>query len=570
MCAVVCGVDSVRAADIRVATVAEISAAMAVAHPGDTLTMVSGVWNDARIIFAGNGSADAPITLRAETPGAVSVEGASYLRIGGTYLVVDGLSFRNGYSPSGGVIEFRNGSGVESRHCRLTNASIEDFNPASSGTDYKWVSLFGSFNRVDHCYFRGKTHAGTTLVVWLSPTPNYHRIDRNHFALRPPLGVNGGETIRVGTSDWSLYDSFTTVEWNLFEECNGETEIISSKSCGNIYRSNTFRRCQGTLTLRHGNRCLVEGNFFFGEGVSNTGGIRVIGEDHRVQNNYLTGLKGTGYRAAIAVMNGKPNSALNEYYQVKRATIAFNTLVSNTANIDLGVGKDATLTLPPLDCVIANTVVNGTTSPLVKYTDTPLNLSWEGNIFYGAALGITQPAGITMADPRLAAADANGLRRPEPASPVLEAAAGIYDSVTVDMDGQPRTGSKDVGADEASGSPVVCVPLKATDVGPIRPVTSVKPVQGAQLPESGVLYPPYPNPFNPETTLRFAFGREGRARLDIWTMLGKHVATLFDGPVDPGREHTVRFDGSRFASGVYLAVLTQGSSRRVRPMVLAK
>jgi poly(beta-D-mannuronate) lyase len=83
------------------------------------------------------------------------------------------------------------------------------------------------------------------------------------------------------------------VERNLFEECNGETEIISSKSCGNTYRYNTFRKCQGTLTLRHGNRCLVEGNFFFGEGVSSTGGIRVIGEDHRMQNNYLTGLKGT-------------------------------------------------------------------------------------------------------------------------------------------------------------------------------------------------------------------------------------------------------------------------------------
>ena len=39
--------------------------------------------------------------------------------------------------------------------------------------------------------------------------PNYHLISHNYFGFRPALGVNGGETIRVGTSEWSFNTSRT-------------------------------------------------------------------------------------------------------------------------------------------------------------------------------------------------------------------------------------------------------------------------------------------------------------------------------------------------------------------------
>jgi len=59
-----------------------------------------------------------------------------------------------------------------------------------------------------------------------------------------------------------MRNSRAVVESNLFDRCDGELEIISSKSCENVYRHNTFLDCAGMLTLRHGNRCTVEGNFF--------------------------------------------------------------------------------------------------------------------------------------------------------------------------------------------------------------------------------------------------------------------------------------------------------------------
>ncbi len=502
------------AKDFPVATPGEITAAMGMAQPGDTLTMAAGTWTNVRLVFEGNGTAGRPITLRTPGYGSVTITGASNLRIGGTYLVVDGLLFTSGYSPADAVIEFRNASkSLESSHCRLTNTGITDFNPAVKTTDYKWISLYGSHNRVDHCYLRGKNHQGTTLVVWLSAAPNYHLIDHNHFAYRPPLGVNGGETIRVGTSDWSMYDSYTIVEENFFEECNGEAEIISSKSCENVYRRNTFRNCEGTLTLRHGNRCRVEGNFFFGNGKSSTGGIRVIGEDHLVVNNYVAGLKGTDIRSAIALMNGIPDSPLNGYYQVKRATIAFNTLVGNTASIDVGTGKSSANSLPPLDCVFANNIVTSSTGPLVRFTDTPVNLRWEGNLFWGASLGIPLPAGITMADPLLATAGSDGLQRPVPSSPAINTAIGAYPQVSLDMDGQARQDPKEIGADEMSTEPVLVRPLTAADVGPRTPATSVGDRSRPGRPQEFACSEAYPNPFNPETTITFvASGEWPRAR----------------------------------------------------------
>ena len=63
---------------------------------GDEIVLKNGVWQDAQINFYGLGTKENPITLRAETPGKVFLEGQSFLHLGGNYLVVDGLYFRNG------------------------------------------------------------------------------------------------------------------------------------------------------------------------------------------------------------------------------------------------------------------------------------------------------------------------------------------------------------------------------------------------------------------------------------------------------------------------------------------
>ena len=454
-----------------VSSASEISSAMNTLSPGDTLTMTNGVWIDQHIIFSGNGTNDLPILLKAEDPGHVILTGTSTLRIGGSHLVVDGLYFRNGYSVSGGVIEFRNNSSNLAEHCRLTNTAIVDYNPQNINTNYKWVSVYGSHNRVDRCYFRGKNHNGTTLVVWFqsmqNPPPPNHLIDHNYFAFRPELGFNGGETIRIGTSTYSMNDSYTTVEWNYFEHCNGETEIISNKSGENIFQYNTFFESEGTLTLRHGNRATVRGNFFFGNDKPNTGGVRIIGEDHKVYNNYFDGLRGTGNRSTITLMNGVSDSPLNRYFQVKRAEVSHNTIVNCYQPFLIGGGSNEELSLPPLDCVIANNVVSTDNGYVIfNLDDDPINLSYNSNIVWGSSLGIPETTeGVTVINPQLDIAE-DSLWRPETGSPLIDSATGSYDYIINDMDGQTRVGSFDIGADQMSSDSIEVRPLTGSDVGP--------------------------------------------------------------------------------------------------------
>jgi poly(beta-D-mannuronate) lyase len=502
------------ATDYYITTPAEISAKMQIAQSGDTLTMANGVWTDARIIFRGNGAESDSILLRAETPGYVILNGISILRIAGKYLKVDGLRFVGGYSNSGAVVEFRY-SGVVSQHCRMTNCSIVDYNPSNKDRDYKWVSLYGYNNRVDHCYFEGKTNSGTTLVVWLDGQPNYHRIDQNYFGHRPPLGFNGGETIRVGTSDWSMYDSFSLIESNYFEYCNGEIEIISNKSGENIYRHNTFFECEGALTLRHGNKATIEGNFFIGNQNYLAGGVRVIGEDHKIINNYFHGLYGNSLKSALPIMNGVPNSPLNRYFQVKRALIAFNTFVDCRYTMILGAGSDNERTLPPLDCVIANNVVQ-TNHKIISKEDEPKNLAWEGNIMQGSSLGITQPSGIILKNPNLTL-HSDGLYRPDSLSPILSAAQGNYDFVSQDMDGQARGQSKDVGADQISNEPIHYRPLTAKDVGPDWKLSTVPFVLAIRKSGSGqVNLDPPGQIYNPGSLIQAVAVPDSGWRFKAW------------------------------------------------------
>jgi poly(beta-D-mannuronate) lyase len=367
------------AKDYTVSNAQEISALKLL--PGDKVIMKAGNWKNQQIIFNAKGTEKQPIVLTTEIPGQVISSGISTLKIDGEYLVVDGLAFADGYSDKDAVITFSKNS----NHCRLTNTSIFKYNHPDKTFDYKWVSIYGNYNRVDHCSITGKTHQGTTLVVWLSETPNYSQIDHNYFGPRPDLGVNGGETIRIGTSDWSMYDSFAKVEYNIFEKCNGEMEIISIKSGHNLIANNLFYECEGTVTFRHGNNSEVANNYFIGNGIANTGGIRLIGENQNVHDNYLQGLTGTGLRAAVSVMNALEAPKANEYFQVKNAVVKNNVMVDCKEAIAIGSGKDSKRIMPPINLSLTQNVIINPIK-LINFYDEPLNSTITANQVLGTVL----------------------------------------------------------------------------------------------------------------------------------------------------------------------------------------
>lgn len=415
-------------------------------QPGDSIVLSKGVWKDSQLIFFGEGTKEKPITLTVEEHGKTTLEGLSNLQMYGNYLVIDGLVFINGRTPSKEVIDFRRGTSKTANHSILRNCVIDRYNNPDRAEQDAWVNLWGRHNTVEYCYFGGKTNQGVTLIVWPNGeghNQNYHRIYRNYFAARPRLGSNGGETIRVGTSHVCEQNSNTIIEGNYFERCNGETEIVSIKSCENRIIDNTFFECEGSVVLRHGNRNEVSGNYFIGNMKPSTGGVRIINEGHKVFNNYFFGLRGHDFRGPLTIMNGVPNSPAHRYVQVKNVEISFNTWIDCELPWQFGVGSDEERSLAPENTTICNNLVYCPKEPLLIKTYHKLDgIKFSGNLLYSDK-GNEVGEGFIQGEAKVGRGP-NGV----PLAFTKSIAATNIPYVTIDVDGRLRGVEKWIGAIE--------------------------------------------------------------------------------------------------------------------------
>ena len=411
----------------------DYAAATKALKPGDVVILADGEWRDFEISLSGRGEQGKPITLKAEMPGKVVLTGKSNLRIGGSHIVVTGLVFRAGYSPTGEVISFRLGKDDLATDSRVTETVIDHFNqPDRFQSDY-WVAMYGKRNRFDHNNLVGKSNQGVTLAVRLDgegSRENGHRIDHNYFGPRPILGSNGGESLRIGTSAYSMFNSNTVVEDNVFDRCDGEVEIVSIKSGQNVVRRNLILQSRGSIVLRHGDGNIVERNIFLGNGKDHTGGIRVINRRQTVRDNYMEGLRGTGFASALTVMNGIPNSPIYRYVQVADATITNNTIV-NSARVSLAAGADAERTAAPVNSVFErNLLVFDSAENPVEIQDDISGIAFKQNLIANPKATIGLP-GATQKAINLKRAE-NGLLYP--ADPKLRAIGAPRDLQTISLD----------------------------------------------------------------------------------------------------------------------------------------
>ena len=80
----------------------------------------------------------------------------------------------------------------------------------------------------------------------------------------------------------------------------------------------------------------------------------------------------------------------------------------------------------------------------------------------------------------------------------------------------------------------------------------------------------YPNPFNPRTTIDFTLVEDSKVSLKVFDVLGKDVATLVDGELKAGIQHSVPFDASKLSSGMYFYRLDAGKNSLVKKLTLMK
>ncbi len=359
---------SVFSSTINVKNIDELNKANAQARPGDVVILKNGEWHDVSLMLTCVGTKDQPITFKAQTAGKVFITGKSKLNFGGNYIIVDGLYFTKGYAGED-VIKFCIDDKHIATNCRVTNTVIDDFNNLQKLKANYWVAFYGKQNRIDHCTFYNKKNLGVLVAVMLEGKVNQdnsHQIDHNYFGSRVPLASNAGEIIRIGVAETCEFNSNTQITDNFFENCNGEAEIISIKSCHNIIRSNLFKECQGSVVFRHGNFNTVENNLFLGNGIENTGGVRLINKGQLVVNNFFYKCRGVGFRSPLTLMNGVPNSPAIRYVAVSNAVITNNTFFDCTP-ISFCEGSDAERSEVPSNVQFVNNVFYNAVDTLLYY-----------------------------------------------------------------------------------------------------------------------------------------------------------------------------------------------------------
>jgi hypothetical protein len=440
---------------INVANSAKANAAIAAATPGDCVTLADGDY--ALDAIAAHGTATAPITIRAAHLGKATVSTSALTLKGAAYVTVSGLL----YTSSQGIVL------SNCDHCRLTRCTlhIQETGPVS------WIQTNGStggHNRIDHNELGPKTHEGNLIGLYGSGQTilPYTRIDHNYFHDVGPVTSNGWETIRAGLSGLSHSSGFVTVESNLFERCQGDPEMISTKSCDDVVRYNTVRDSKGQISIRIGSRNSVYGNFILGHGIAGTGGIRIHGQDHRVFDNYIEDVDDNGVNLEGGESEETPAPGAF-HYRVYRAQVVFNTIINAHTGVQIG----GVHPLSPVDCTIANNVIASDVGAMLRESMAPTGTTYLANLVNptgSAVVGITATATqVRKVDPKLVR-DGDVLRLTA-SSPAIAAATGSFPFVTDDMDGDARKQPADVGADEYSNATPIRRPLTAADVGPSAP-----------------------------------------------------------------------------------------------------
>ena len=97
-------------------------------------------------------------------------------------------------------------------------------------------------------------------------------------------------------------------------------------------------------------------------------------------------------------------------------------------------------------------------------------------------------------------------------------------------------------------------------------------VNGTNLPTKMALYPAYPNPFNPTTTIRFDIPEneiQNSVTLNIYDLRGRLVETLAKGAMLPGR-YSMKWHANQYASGMYFARLIYGEKVKTQKILLLK
>jgi poly(beta-D-mannuronate) lyase len=319
--------SNVYAASHLVSSVSQFNAIAPNLQPGDEVVIQNGTYNGTFVnaVVAASGSADKPIVIRPQTPYGVTLSGTSGSRffvLSGNHITLQGFDFKSAISSHSSVVD------IAGSHVRITGNRFLDSGNAVADARMIQVQSIASHVQIDHNYFRGSRSMSIGTVNSDTQGAQHTYIHHNVFRDFTRLTSNGQEPIQIGNgpSPRHAIAQYTLVEYNLFDNTNADTEIISNKSSYNTIRRNVMANSPDSeLTIRGGTHVTVDGNVM----VNNARGLVVFGTDHVVTNNIIQGATAWGIEISqgddFEIPNGSNGG--DDFQIAKRSLIAHNTLI---------------------------------------------------------------------------------------------------------------------------------------------------------------------------------------------------------------------------------------------------
>lgn len=79
----------------------------------------------------------------------------------------------------------------------------------------------------------------------------------------------------------------------------------------------------------------------------------------------------------------------------------------------------------------------------------------------------------------------------------------------------------------------------------------------------------FPNPFNPETSIRYSIPEQSHVTIKVFDILGREVTTLVDGEKNVGN-YEVKFNSKKISSGIYFYRIQAGDFLSTKKMIVLK
>ncbi len=374
------------------ATPSNLSSVLATAGAGD------------QIIVTGSGSISikdisfsSPVLIRAASIGGTTLTNAALTNVNN--IILQGFVF--GPNTQSTYLKIVNSTNVQILRNLFDHKNVTNSQTAivlSQASDYVSIG-YNEFRDKNIGDVNGTKITGSYIKTQFDePLMSKHvHIYRNHFKNIVPFLVNGvpagdsdREAIAMGIANSQDVVTNNVVEYNLFENCDGENEIITVKTSNNVFRYNTFKNSMGSLSFRLGSNNKAYGNYFYGEGtgaaVTNdnyeTGGIRVYGAGHEIYNNYMEGLTGISWRRPILIDSGDTqDSTGGDSHETSSNIAVYNNTIVDSLGGGIHLGGDVYKNMPYNISVTGNTVISSSGILFNNVADKSTNL-WSNNQAY--------------------------------------------------------------------------------------------------------------------------------------------------------------------------------------------